>query len=212
MRRILITWLAICGALFGAWQASANMMSPIVMFGKPRSVVNTMAIDGAVNGSASATSKILPGLTTTHSNDVIIVMFECNVNCGSVTVTSTHLTFTARAFSGNGGNALWEYCAIASSPLTAEAITVAGSGSTTYVEGRGRNCPRHRHLFVLRARKAASNYRCEARRCASAQGARLRQPNNASAMRPVVNRRSVAGMGVSVTDTSVEVPFRSPAT
>jgi hypothetical protein len=94
-----------------------------------------MAIDGAVNGSASAASTILPGLTTTHSNAVIIVMFTCNVNCTVNSATSTHLTFTSRAFSGNFANALFEYCAIASSPLTAEAITVAGSGTTTYVEG-----------------------------------------------------------------------------
>ena len=27
MRKIVISWLAICGVLFGAWQAAANMLS-----------------------------------------------------------------------------------------------------------------------------------------------------------------------------------------
>jgi hypothetical protein len=100
-------------------------------------VVNTMAIDGAVNGNANTFTKALPGLTTATANDVIIVMFECNVNCnGNQSVTSTHLTFTQRAWNGSGGNALWEFCAIASGTLSSEVITVSGlNGTTTFVEG-----------------------------------------------------------------------------
>jgi hypothetical protein len=40
MRKIVISWLAICGVLFGAWQAAANMLSPILMFGKPRATAS----------------------------------------------------------------------------------------------------------------------------------------------------------------------------
>jgi hypothetical protein len=36
MRRLFLTWLFICAALFGAWQASAQMLMPIVNFGGPR--------------------------------------------------------------------------------------------------------------------------------------------------------------------------------
>ncbi len=50
MRRLLITWLAICGVPFGVWQASAGFFNP-PMFMPTKA---NLSIDGMAQGETSS--------------------------------------------------------------------------------------------------------------------------------------------------------------
>src|SRR5205809_612946 len=74
-------------------------------------------------------------LTTTKNNDAIILVAECgfytcNDNISSIT-DSSGLNFTPRV-SYSPNDELWEFTAIAPSPLTGDRINVTYSGNPTY--------------------------------------------------------------------------------
>lgn len=89
-------------------------------------------VGGNITGSASVL--ILPGLTTTLTNDLVIVQYaQDGVSETATTVTSPHLTFTKRGTAP--GSAFSEWVAPAASTLTAEVITITLSGAVTYFVG-----------------------------------------------------------------------------
>jgi hypothetical protein len=134
MRRILITWLAICGVLLGAWQASASMLSPIVMFGKPR-VANNLSIDAGVAGTCSTSGTTgTATLSTTLTNDIIVVGAVSNVGGASATnpvVDTAALTWTSR-YNASGSSQI--YWAKAASTLSSDVITYTNNGSASILQ------------------------------------------------------------------------------
>ena len=69
-------------------------------------------------------------LTTTMGGDVVILIVDCN-GCSKLSVTdSTGLTFSQRLAYATGDR-LWEFYAIAASPLTSDNITVLPDSSDT---------------------------------------------------------------------------------
>lgn len=102
--------------------------------------VNNKAIDGTAGGQFSTTNTGTVTLTTTQSNDVIILMFYHENKPGSTsptisTVTSSHLTWAKRKGytfnTGSGTNCqdLEIWWATASAALTSEVITITLTGS-----------------------------------------------------------------------------------
>jgi hypothetical protein len=89
---------------------------------------NNKTIDGTAGGQFSTTNTGTVTLTTTQANDVIILSYYHNANLGPrtiATVTSAHLTWARRsrnAWGSDSDNEIW--WATASSPLTAEVITI----------------------------------------------------------------------------------------
>lgn len=89
----------------------------------------TIALDP--NGSAigsyqqgSGTSATIT-ISTTNSNDIIIVDFTDSVLFSTAAPTSANLTFSNRiAYTGAASQTLLRYYAVASSPLTSEVITI----------------------------------------------------------------------------------------
>ena len=91
----------------------------------------TPALDGAVQASSGYASRLAVNLSTTKPNDVIeLVMF---VYFGSLTsVSSPSLTWHLRSsFDDGGGHQVFEYYAIAPTPLSSETITASLNGATT---------------------------------------------------------------------------------
>src|SRR5438128_5357992 len=95
-----------------------------------------------LNCSASAT------LTTTSSNDVIVVIAQCGIfqNCASCCPSPSSVdnitsivddgghTWTLRAaYTPPHGRPIWEYFTIADSPLSSDRINVTWSGSNPFV-------------------------------------------------------------------------------
>lgn len=99
------------------------------------SPVNNKAIDGTAGANFSTASTGTVTLTTTQSNDVIILSYFHNGGSGAhtiSTVTSAHLTWAKRSQRGWGGGPsdteIW--WATASSPLTSEVITITLAPAT----------------------------------------------------------------------------------
>ena len=84
MRKIFISWLAICGVLFGVWQASAQIPVPIGMFGSSRYPACTFPSLPNVLGDYRANKGV-----TTNSGNVTAVTDQSGagnnlVNSGTV--------------------------------------------------------------------------------------------------------------------------------
>ncbi len=92
----------------------------------------SMTLDGQVS-SGACESSCVRALTTAHANDVIVLaaqclaFLSCNVTISSVADSGVH-TWTLRA-AYTPSREIWEYYAIADSPLSSDRITVAWSGS-----------------------------------------------------------------------------------
>lgn len=94
----------------------------------------TIGLDGtAVYSWATGTTFILPGLTTTQANDVIVVGVTVNGGAPVASVTSPNLTFSLRATTNSGSNDAEEWTAIASSILSSEVITISFAGGGAYI-------------------------------------------------------------------------------
>ncbi len=101
------------------------------------SVVAGPALDGSVSAGCDYVTSCTVSLTTTHSDDVIIVGCNCYPLGTSFTVTDTAgLVWTARApqLSIGGDEFIQTWYAIAASPLTADkiSVTTADTGETWY--------------------------------------------------------------------------------
>lgn len=99
-------------------------------------IAGTLALDG--NGFATrpfaASGSLGVALTTTNPNDVIVLEVVQN-GAGVKSVSdSAGLTWTLRGIAGAGSQTISEYYAIAPSALSADNITVAFNGATSYVD------------------------------------------------------------------------------
>jgi hypothetical protein len=91
-----------------------------------------LAIDGSI-GFTGTTNPITCILTTTQSNDIIIV--SSSANTATVTsVTGGGLSFTQRAASP-GGSDVSEWSAVAASPLSSVTLTINFSGTPSACTG-----------------------------------------------------------------------------
>ena len=91
------------------------------------SVFASMAIDGSVTTNTTTGNAYVVSLTTTQSNDVIIVMSYSFSSAGNVSSISdtTGLTWHKRQAGATGGSLDYdEWYAIAASPLSADSITI----------------------------------------------------------------------------------------
>jgi hypothetical protein len=98
----------------------------------------TLALDGSVTANASSgTSLALPGLTTTKTNDVIVVFALVNSASGVISVSSiadtAGLTWTKRAGAGVTSQPLEEWYAISSGILSSDVITVTLSAAVAFL-------------------------------------------------------------------------------
>lgn len=92
-----------------------------------------LAIDGSI-GFTGTTNPITCVLTTTQSNDIIIVSVAPNgVTVSSI--TGGGLSFTQRAESAASGNAEYEWSAVAASPLSAVTLTINFSAAPSACTG-----------------------------------------------------------------------------
>ena len=135
-------------ALAGSFVFTGESMTPTAGYSMPASVgafaltdpgttqlkapATPFLIDGIVHGSSGGVSLALPGLTTTKTNNIIMVTGIGN-SAAVTGVTSPNLTFTRRGTSPLSPT--WAYWALAASPLTNEIITIAGA-STSYLAAR----------------------------------------------------------------------------
>jgi len=90
-----------------------------------------LSIDGTATAS-SCTSPCTTDITTSDTNDVIVVMlgFNSGVTVSSVVDSgSAGLTFSTRFACAGADRSMCEYYAIAASPLTNEPIQITGSGN-----------------------------------------------------------------------------------
>lgn len=116
---------SLCFPIFGAkawWQS----IQQVGVSGAPPA---GLALDGNVGAAMNNVTTASVNLTTTKTNDVIIVLVShAPFTTETVSVTSPHLTFTLRATANRfNGNFAYEYEAIASSTLSAETITFTSS-------------------------------------------------------------------------------------
>jgi hypothetical protein len=120
MRRLFITWLAICGVLFGAWQANAQFFNPPLFMPKP-SGTNNLTADGFAKSTCDTTTAAQTvTLSTTLTNDEIIVGVSFNVGAGVSISDTAGLTWNTIAGS-NAKAAIYQ--AKATSVLTSDVIT-----------------------------------------------------------------------------------------
>lgn len=90
-------------------------------------VTNNTALDGFNNGNNSGTGSVVLTLTTTKSNDIIVVFAAINSQGGDPTVSGGGLTWGSKrstTFTG-AGSGIWEFTAVAASPLSGVSITIA---------------------------------------------------------------------------------------
>src|SRR5258708_20690434 len=114
------------GGCLPGFCAATTVCTPVV-------VTNTKTIDGTAGNQFSATNTGTITLTTTLTNNVIILVYyhESNTHGAQTisSVTSTHLTWTRRSFfNPTVGSNPWDFeiwWAPATAALTAEVITIA---------------------------------------------------------------------------------------
>ena len=102
----------------------------------------TMALDGVAKFGCScdgiASASVM--LTTTHSNDVIVVIAQCGFagwcddNISSIVDGGGHVwTLRLNYRPYPNGRPVWEYYTVADTPLSLDVITVTWSGTTSAV-------------------------------------------------------------------------------
>ncbi|MGH7117473.1 MAG: hypothetical protein ACREFP_00510, partial [Acetobacteraceae bacterium] len=96
-----------------------------------------LALDGSALLAWEVGGTVSGALTTTQADDVIVVVvFTSNFVAGTVLSVSDAAdptrTWTLRASSAPGSYALFEFWAVAGSPLASDEITVTSSGGNTY--------------------------------------------------------------------------------
>jgi len=106
----------------------------------------TMRLDGVATGNSNCCNNctVSATLTTTSDNDVIVLIAQCGIfqNCASCCLSPSSVdnitsivddgghTWTLRAaFTPLHGRPIWEYFAVARSPLSSDRINVTWSGS-----------------------------------------------------------------------------------
>lgn len=89
-----------------------------------------LSIEGANQGSTGSGTTCTVAITTSNSNDVIVV-FSLSNGFGVSSVSGGGLTWHLR-YNNTGANPIGEYYAVAASPLSAVTITVTYSGSSSY--------------------------------------------------------------------------------
>ena len=103
--------------------------------GGSMTVVAPFGLDG--NGfanKAAPTTSASVSLTTTHTNDVIILdIVQNSASVSSVTDTAG-LVWHQRAVTGTGVQTIYEYYAIAANALSSDVITVNFAGAASYVD------------------------------------------------------------------------------
>jgi hypothetical protein len=94
-----------------------------------------LSLDGSVSGGANFGTTVSVSLTTSCSPDVVIVLIGENTARATATAAtpeSTGLSFELRSSLQSGTVRLWEYYAIANSPLTSQLITETMSQQTAF--------------------------------------------------------------------------------
>lgn len=117
------TSLAFDGFQFGSPGAPSTVVTP--------AAASSLAFDGST-GALTESSSVSASLTTSSSNDVIILSAGTSSPAASVSsiVDSASLAWTHRATeTGPTSVEMEEWYAVASSPLTSDSITVSWSGS-----------------------------------------------------------------------------------
>ena len=127
------------GASVAAAGTEANVTIPTNYFGTGApGISGTPSLDATATGQWSGTSSGTVTLTTTQTNDVVVLLIGCEQDAALQTVssvTSAHLTFTRRGgfngVPGSGNNQSFEiWWAPSAGILTSEVITITLSGAT----------------------------------------------------------------------------------
>ena len=95
----------------------------------------TLSLDGSASSGTNLGTTLTVSLTTSCSPDVVVVLVGENTARAVATPntpTSPGLTFTQRAALQSGAMRTWEYYAIATGPLTSQAITELMSQATAF--------------------------------------------------------------------------------
>lgn len=110
--------------------ADARHICPILCGSKTAAALPPPAIDGISNlGGPGTSSTMLLTLSTTKTNDVVIIHALCNLSSVSGVSDVAGLTWAKRASIGAGANDIEEWFAKSAAPLTGDAITVqCGAG------------------------------------------------------------------------------------
>ncbi len=112
--------------------AGLGLLSLVAMLGfvsQVRAAPPTMALDGfwslCPNRQCSSNPSAIASLTTTHDDDVIVLLAQSKFGRNTVTsvVDNDGHIWTLRAVI-SGRNPIWEYFAIANSPLSSDRINV----------------------------------------------------------------------------------------
>jgi hypothetical protein len=152
----MVSMLRICGIVLLPLIAMLLSVSPVY------AVAPSMSLDGVAVGNSYScdTSSCFSlcsthqncsasaALTTTNGDDVIIVVAQCGIfqNCASCcpspssvdNITSIvddggHTWILRAAYTPPGGRPIWEYYAVAHSPVSEDRINVTWSGSNIFV-------------------------------------------------------------------------------
>jgi hypothetical protein len=124
--------------IVGAAKAACSQLTLMGVGGCSSSAAVGLTIDGTANvANGSGTSQTIT-LTTSHSNDVIILMSESNGSSSGTVISgisdTAGLTWARRKTNAVGELALEEWYATSASPLSSDSITVSYNASTTYIE------------------------------------------------------------------------------
>ena len=146
---VTITAAPASGATFSGWSCTgsgcysqaSNPTSPITVNNPVtetagfKTSTSALSLDGSISGGVNLGTTVSVSLTTSCSPDVILVLIGENTARGTSAAaapTSSGLTFALRASLLSGTMHVWEYYAIASSPLKSQAITEVMSQPTAY--------------------------------------------------------------------------------
>ena len=89
----------------------------------------TLLVDGIATGGGSTAASFTITLSTTKTNDAIILAIEAN-GSHPTSISSSNVTWAVAARVGSGtGNDIYEWYGIAASALTSEVIAITMSGS-----------------------------------------------------------------------------------
>jgi hypothetical protein len=95
----------------------------------------SLSLDGSASAGTNFGTTVSVSLTTSCSPDVVVVLIgedTSRATAAAATPTAQGLAFASRASLQSGSMRLWEFYAIASSPLTSRAITEVMSQQTAY--------------------------------------------------------------------------------
>jgi hypothetical protein len=136
MKRLLApcVLLAILALASLAQAVTPQQYATMLLTGAGRAAASStpFALDGSPQqNTGNTTSLVLPGLSTTFSNDVVYVVLVTQGGPG-LNITGGGLTFTRRATLLGGGNTIEIWSAVASSPLSSAVFTCTSTAGPAF--------------------------------------------------------------------------------